>query len=76
MKKFAIVLLAVGMSVSAASAATMKPMMHHKMMHHMMAACKEGGAVKASCMCKPASGKGAMCKPGQWCHSFAGVCTM
>jgi hypothetical protein len=55
------------------------PMMHHPMMHHPMmmhhwAACGEG-MVKASCVCKGATAK-AICKAGQWCHSFAGVCTM
>lgn len=51
-----------------------KPMMHHHMMMHHWAACGEG-MVKASCMCKSATAH-AMCKAGQWCHSFAGVCTM
>jgi len=79
MKKFAVVLLAVCMSAGAASAdAPMKPMMHKPMMHHHMmhhwATCAEG-MVKASCVCKSATAH-AMCKAGQWCHSFAGVCTM
>src|SRR5208282_4827378 len=69
MKIFAAVLLAVCMSAGAAQA---KVMHHH--MHMRMAACAEG-AVKASCVCKAASGAHAMCKAGQWCHSFAGMCT-
>jgi hypothetical protein len=83
MKIFATVLLAVCMSAGAAQAMMMKhhPMMHHPMMHHSMhmrmhhmGACAEG-MVKASCVCKAASGTHAMCKAGQWCHSFAGMCT-
>jgi hypothetical protein len=81
MKKFAVLLVAVCMSAGAASAAAPpakmpmhKPMMHHHMMMHHWAACAEG-MVKASCVCKGATAK-AMCKAGQWCHSFAGVCTM
>jgi hypothetical protein len=84
MKKFALVLLAVCMTAGAASAMdTMKkpmhpmmhkPMMHHHMMMHHWAACGEG-MVKASCVCKGATAH-AMCKAGQWCHSWAGACTM
>jgi hypothetical protein len=78
MKIFAAVLLAVCMSAGAAQAKMMMhhPMMHHPMMHHhmRMAACAEG-MVKASCLCKAATGAHAMCKGGQWCHSFAGMCT-
>jgi hypothetical protein len=77
MKMFAAVLLAVCMSAGAAQAMKHHPMMHHHHMHHHhmhMAACAEG-AVKASCVCKAASGAHAMCKAGQWCHSFAGMCT-
>jgi hypothetical protein len=51
-----------------------KPMMHHTMMHRHWAVCGEG-MVKASCVCKGATAK-AICKGGQWCHSWAGVCTM
>jgi hypothetical protein len=83
MKKFALVLVAVCMTAGAASAMDNmkkpmhpmmhKPMMHHHMMHHWRA-CGEG-MVKASCVCKSATAH-AMCKAGQWCHGFAGVCTM
>jgi len=72
MKVFAAVLLAVCMSAGAAQAMMMKHPMHKR----MMAACADGAAAKASCVCKSASGAKAMCKAGQWCHSFAGVCTM
>jgi hypothetical protein len=53
----------------------MHPMMH-PMMHsmHMWPMCKEG-MTKMACMCKGASAK-AMCKGGQWCHTWAGTCTM
>src|SRR5208282_1045488 len=75
MKIFAAVLLAVCMSAGAAQAKVMHHHMHiHHHMHMRMAACAEG-AVKASCVCKAASGAHAMCKAGQWCHSFAGMCT-
>jgi hypothetical protein len=54
-----------------------KPMMH-PMMHmghmHMTPMCKEG-MTKMGCMCKGATAM-AMCKGGQWCHTWAGVCTM
>lgn len=69
MKIFAAVLLAVSVSAGAAQAMTM----HHPM-HKPMAACAEG-MVKASCVCKGAFGAQAMCKAGQWCHSFLGTCT-
>ncbi len=75
MKIFAAVLLAVCMSAGAAQAKVMHRHMHmHHHMHMRMAACAEG-AVEASCVCKAASGAHAMCKAGQWCHSFAGMCT-
>jgi hypothetical protein len=74
MKKFAAVLLAVCMSAGVASAAPMmhKPMMHHHM--HMWPMCKEG-MNKMACVCKGATAK-AMCKGGQWCHTWAATCTM
>jgi len=90
MKLFTAVILAVSpAAVGAANAdapapMTKKPMMHKPMAHHMTmhkpmmhhwAACAEG-MVKAGCLCKSATGPKAMCKAGQWCHSFAGVCTM
>jgi hypothetical protein len=86
----AISLAAVGAANADAPAPTAKkPMMHKPMAHHMMAhkpmmmhprmmhhwaVCGEG-AVKASCVCKGTTAH-AICKAGQWCHSFAGVCTM
>jgi hypothetical protein len=55
-----------------------KPMMHHPMMHHtgmhMWPMCKEG-MNKMACVCKGATAK-AMCKGGQWCHTWAATCTM
>jgi hypothetical protein len=68
MKMFATVLLAVCMAAGAAQARTMA----HK---YMTAPCAEGAAVKASCLCKSASGAHAMCHKGQWCHSFMAMCT-
>jgi hypothetical protein len=51
------------------------PMMHHGMGHmHMAPMCSEG-MTKMACMCKGASAH-AMCKGGQWCHTWAGTCTM
>jgi hypothetical protein len=50
------------------------PMMHHGMMHHGASMCSEG-MTKMACMCKGASAH-AMCKGGQWCHTWAGTCTM
>ena len=54
----------------------MHPMMHHPMMGHMHMTpmCKEG-MTKMGCMCKGASAH-AMCKDGQWCHTWAGTCSM
>jgi hypothetical protein len=88
MKLFTAVVLAVSLAaVGAASADAppakamhkpMKPMMHHPMMHmghmHMSPMCTEG-MTKMACMCKGASAH-AMCKGGQWCHTWAGTCTM
>jgi hypothetical protein len=62
---------------------SMKPMMHkpmamHPTMHmghgHMSPMCAEG-MTKMACMCKGASAM-ATCKGGQWCHTWAGTCTM
>jgi hypothetical protein len=66
-KKFAIAVLALAMSAGFAQAKMMKPM------HHMhLGACADG-QVSASCMC--GSGKThAVCKKGQWCHSYNGTC--
>ncbi len=69
LKKFAVVLVAVTMSAGAANAM----MAHHK--HMAMAACAGWGAAKATCMCKAASGPAkAVCKAGEWCHTFNGTC--
>jgi hypothetical protein len=50
-----------------------KPMAHtmmHKPMIHM-------GHMHMTPMCKEGMTKmGCMCKGGQWCHTWAGVCTM
>jgi len=52
--------------------------MHMGHMHmghmHMAPMCSEGMG-KMACMCKGASAH-AMCKGGQWCHTWAGTCTM
>lgn len=77
-------IIAVAVSMSAASAYAMAPMKghhmmgHHMMGRHMMAMCAEG-QTKMNCMC---GSKGAinakpqMCKAGQWCHTLNGACTM
>ncbi len=78
-RKLSIVVLA--LSMSAASAYAMAPMKsHHRMMHKgMMAMCAEGQTT-THCMCgskhMAMGGKPQMCKPGQWCHTFNGMCTM
>jgi hypothetical protein len=90
MKLFTAVVLAVSLAAVGAASAdapaekmTHKPMMHkpmamHPMMHmghmHMSPMCTEG-MTKMACMCKGASAH-AMCKGGQWCHTWAGTCTM
>jgi hypothetical protein len=91
MKLFTAVVLAVSLAAVGAASADAppakpmmkKPMAHHMMMHkpmmhmghmHMWPMCSEG-MVKAACVCKGATAK-ATCKGGQWCHSWAGVCTM
>jgi hypothetical protein len=84
MKLFTAVILAASLAavgVASADAPPAKPMskpMHKPMMHmshmHMWPMCKEG-MTKMACVCKGATAK-AMCKGGQWCHSWAGVCTM
>jgi hypothetical protein len=78
-RKLSIVVLA--LSMSAASAYAMAPMKSHHMGHmmHKGAMCAEG-QTKAHCMCGSKTmamgAKPQMCKPGQWCHSFNGMCTM
>ena len=89
MKLFTAVVVAVSLAAVGAASAdappakpmmhkSMKPMMHKPMMHighmHMTPICKEG-MTKMGCMCKGASAH-AMCKGGQWCHTWAGTCTM
>jgi hypothetical protein len=65
-KKFAIAVLAIAMSVGFAQA----KMAMHKPMH--LGACADG-QVGAKCVC--GSGKThAICKKGQWCHSYNGTC--
>jgi hypothetical protein len=69
LKKFAVVLVVVTMSAGAANAM----MAHHK--HMAMAACADGAAAKATCVCKAMSGPAkATCKAGEWCHTFSGTC--
>jgi hypothetical protein len=88
----AVSLAAVGVASADAPApmAAKKPMMHKPMASHMMhkpmmhmghmghmrgwPMCGEG-MNKMACMCKGASAH-AMCKGGQWCHTWAGACTM
>jgi hypothetical protein len=92
MKLFTAVVLAVSLAAvgvanaDAPPAKPMKPMhkpmahtmMHKPMMHmghmHMWPMCTEG-MNKMACVCKGATAK-ASCKGGQWCHTWAGVCTM
>lgn len=73
-------IIAVAVSMSAASANAMAPMKgHHMMPRHMMAMCAEG-QTKMKCVCasKTAamSAKHQMCNAGQWCHTFTGAWTM
>ena len=72
-------IIAVAVSMSAASANAMAPMKgHHMMPGHMMAMCAEG-QTKAACMCgskMAMGGKPTMCKAGMWCHTMNGACTM
>jgi len=66
-KTFAVVLLALVMSVGFAQAK----------MHKMIPACAEGQQAAATCVCGPAAGRHSLlCKKGQWCHSFMHACTM
>jgi hypothetical protein len=90
MKLFTAVVLAVSLAAvgaASADAPPAKPMMkkpmashmtHKPMMHtghmHMWPMCKEG-MNKMACVCKGATAK-ASCKGGQWCHTWAGACTM
>jgi len=67
MKTFAVVLLALAMSVGFAQA---------KMHKHKIPACAEGQQAAATCACGPAmGGHWLLCKKGQWCHSFMHACT-
>ena len=66
MKTFAIVLFAITVSAGAANAMPMNPHKHFPL-------CTDG-MVKASCVCKAASGSHQLCKAGQWCHTIQGVC--
>jgi hypothetical protein len=66
MKKFAVVLFAISMSAGVANAKVMHP-------HKYYPVCADG-MVKASCVCKSAAASHMLCKAGQWCHTFEGVC--
>ena len=68
LKTFAVALFAVAMSIGVANAThAHKP---------MMAACAEGKQAGARCLCGTGSGAARMiCEAGQWCHSFAHVCS-
>ena len=68
LKTFAVTLLAIAMSVGWAHAThRYKP---------MMATCVEGQQATARCLCGTGVGAArAICEKGQWCHSFAHVCT-
>ena len=66
LKTFAVVLLALAMSVGFAQA---------KM--HKIPACAEGRQATATCACGPAvGGHWLLCKKGQWCHAFMHACGM
>jgi hypothetical protein len=66
LSKFAVVLFAISMSIGTANA---------KVAHKHYPFCTDG-MVKATCVCSMAtSGRfHALCKPGQWCHTWKGAC--
>jgi hypothetical protein len=68
LKTFAVALFAIAMSVGLAQAThAHKP---------MMAACAEGQQANARCLCGTGAGAARpICEKGQWCHSFAHVCS-
>ena len=68
LKTFAVALFAIAMSVGLAHAThAHKP---------MMANCAEGQQATARCLCGTGAGAArAICEKGQWCHSFAHVCS-
>ena len=68
LKTFAVALFAIAMSVGLAHATHA-----HK---RMIAGCAEGKQATARCACGTgAGGAPTLCEKGQWCHSFAHVCT-
>jgi len=68
LKTFAVAMFAIVMSVGLANAThAHKP---------MMAGCAEGQQASARCLCGTgAGGARTICDKGQWCHSFAHVCS-
>lgn len=69
MKKFAIAVAVIALCAGTAQARVAHP---HKYLPH----CADG-LVKAACACHAgASSNHQVCKPGQWCHTFVGVCSM
>jgi len=69
LKKFAVVLFAISMSVGTANARVAHPIKH-------VTFCTDG-MVKATCVCSMATAghsHHALCKPGQWCHTWQGAC--
>ena len=68
LKTFAIAAFAILMSVGLAHATHA-----HK---HMLGACAEGKQATARCACGTGAGAApTICEAGQWCHSFAHVCS-
>jgi hypothetical protein len=68
LKTFAVALFAICMSVGLAHATHA-----HK---RMIAGCAEGQQATTRCTCGTgAGGAPTICEKGQWCHSFAHVCS-
>jgi hypothetical protein len=63
LKTFAVVVLAMGMSVGLAQA--------KGHMHKPLSPCETERPAAATCACGP--GK-MTCQKGMWCHAFAGIC--
>jgi hypothetical protein len=69
LKTFAITVTVVALCAGSAQARVANP---HKYLHR----CGDG-LVKAACTCHTGTTSHyQVCRPGQWCHTFVGMCSM
>jgi hypothetical protein len=73
LKSFAVVLLAIPLSIGSAHAMTARS---SSLSHAHFPTCSDG-LVKATCVCRAGNAprRHALCRTGRYCHTFDGACT-